>query len=274
MALAVGILVDDATVEIENVHRNMGMAQAADSRHSGRRAADRAAGLVSTLAICIVFIPVLLLTGPAKFLFTPLALAVVFAMLMSYFLTRTLVPTMVHYMLRSGGRDLRRTAKKASNTPGLIWKTHHAFNRSSRKCATIPQVSAGACIIAFGHRFMSVRGRFARPGRVIGTDFFPYVDSGQIRLHVRAPGRHTHRRDRAHFRRRGADHPRRISSRAIDRHYRQHWLADRLRPRVGRQRHDQLRGRRDSDFAQSRTSPSDGASAAGAAQGLARAFPG
>src|SRR3984957_16437247 len=99
LALAVGILVDDATVELENVHRNFGF-----NKPLRRAILDGAAQIatpafVSTLAICIVFVPVLFLTGPAAFLFTPLALAVVFAMLASYFLSRTLVPTMVLYLL-------------------------------------------------------------------------------------------------------------------------------------------------------------------------------
>src|SRR5256885_9900118 len=101
MALAVGILVDDATVEIENIHRNL---------HQHKRlvkaildGAQQIAipAFVSTLCICIVFVPVVFITGPAKSLFTPLAMAVVFAMMTSYFLSRTLVPTMVHYLLES-----------------------------------------------------------------------------------------------------------------------------------------------------------------------------
>src|SRR5215468_3677813 len=101
MALAVGILVDDATVEIENTHRNMGM-----KKPLVRAVLDGASQIavptfVSTLSICIVFVPVLLLTGTARYLFTPLAMAVVFAMAASYFLSRTLVPTMVHRLLRS-----------------------------------------------------------------------------------------------------------------------------------------------------------------------------
>src|SRR5438128_3311495 len=99
MALAVGILVDDATVELENVHRNFGM-----NKPIRRAILDGAAqiavpAMVSTLCICIVFVPVVFLTGPAAYLFLPLALAVVFAMLASYLLSRTLVPTMVLYML-------------------------------------------------------------------------------------------------------------------------------------------------------------------------------
>ena len=99
MALAVGILVDDATVEIENTHRNMAMKKPLVRAVLDGAQQIAAPAFVSTLSICIVFVPVLLLTGAAKFLFTPLALAVVFAMLASYLLSRTLIPNMVHYML-------------------------------------------------------------------------------------------------------------------------------------------------------------------------------
>src|SRR5204862_5147370 len=99
MALAVGILVDDATVEIENVHRNM-----AQKKPILRAILDGASEIatpafVSTLCICIVFVPVVFISGSAKSLFVPLAMSVVFAMLTSYFLSRTLVPTMMHYLM-------------------------------------------------------------------------------------------------------------------------------------------------------------------------------
>ena len=100
MALAVGILVDDATVEIENTHRNMAMKKPLMRAVLDGAQQIAVPAFVSTLSICIVFVPVLLLTGAAKYLFTPLAMAVVFAMMASYFLSRTLIPTMVHYMLR------------------------------------------------------------------------------------------------------------------------------------------------------------------------------
>ena len=101
LALAVGILVDDATVEIENTHRNIAM-----RKPLVRAVLDGASQIavptfVATLSICIVFVPVILLTGTARFLFTPLAMAVVFAMLASYLLSRTLVPTMMAYLLES-----------------------------------------------------------------------------------------------------------------------------------------------------------------------------
>ncbi|HMD76222.1 MAG TPA: efflux RND transporter permease subunit, partial [Terracidiphilus sp.] len=101
MALAVGILVDDATVAIENIHRNMAMRKPLIRAVLDGAQQIAVPAFVSTLAICIVFVPVLLLTGAARYLFTPLAMAVVFAMMASYFLSRTLVPTMAHYMLRS-----------------------------------------------------------------------------------------------------------------------------------------------------------------------------
>ena len=100
LALAVGILVDDATVELENTHRNMAMRKPMVRAVLDGASQIAVPAFVSTLAICIVFVPVLLLTGAARFLFTPLALAVVFAMLASYLLSRTLVPTMVYYLLR------------------------------------------------------------------------------------------------------------------------------------------------------------------------------
>src|SRR5438552_10401372 len=99
MALAVGILVDDATVELENVHRNLGMRKPLRRAILDGAAQIATPAFVSTLSICIVFVPVVFLTGPAAYLFTPLALAVVFAMLASYFLSRTLIPTMVLYLL-------------------------------------------------------------------------------------------------------------------------------------------------------------------------------
>ena len=128
MALAVGILVDDATVEIENVHRNLGMRKPIRRAILDGAAQIAVPAFVSTLAICIVFVPVIFLTGPAASLFTPLALAVVFSMMTSYFLSRTLVPTMVLYLLppevelyaegRARSRRQRRRADLAV-PPGL-----------------------------------------------------------------------------------------------------------------------------------------------------------
>jgi multidrug efflux pump subunit AcrB len=190
MALAVGILVDDATVEIENVHRNMGMAKPLTRAILDGAQQIALPSFVSTLAICIVFIPVLLLTGPAKFLFTPLALAVAFAMLMSYFLTRTLVPTMVHYMLRPEVEIYANGEEGLEHAEGPIWKTHHAFNRKFEKMRSSYRTALGWCL-HHRARVATVYGLFVIASlglfKVVGSDFFPYVDSGQLRLHVRAP---------------------------------------------------------------------------------------
>ncbi len=101
LGLAVGILVDDATVEIENIHRNLGMGKDIEQAILDGAAQIAVPAFVSTLAICIVFVPVVFLSGAAKSLFTPLAFAVVFAMMTSYLLSRTLVPTMVKFLLAS-----------------------------------------------------------------------------------------------------------------------------------------------------------------------------
>ncbi len=99
MALAVGILVDDATVEIENIHRNLHMRKRLVQAILDGAQQIAVPAFVATLCICIVFVPVVFITGAAKYLFTPLAMAVVFAMMTSYLLSRTLVPTLVHYLL-------------------------------------------------------------------------------------------------------------------------------------------------------------------------------
>jgi multidrug efflux pump subunit AcrB len=198
MALAVGILVDDATVEIENVHRNMGM------RKTLRRAIlDGAAqvampAFVSTLAICIVFVPVVFLTGPAAYLFTPLALAVVFAMLASYFLSRTLVPTMVLYLLPKEAEAEARKGHEESAGPRLtLWSVirhpslfHQAFNQAFERFRLGYKGVLGWTL---DHRFLTTTLMLGLAlGSLalypwIGRDFFPNVDAGQFRLHVRAP---------------------------------------------------------------------------------------
>ncbi len=130
LALAVGILVDDATVEIENTHRNMAMKKPLVRAVLDGAQQIAAPAFVSTLSICIVFVPVLLLTGAAKYLFTPLAMAVVFAMMASYLLSRTIIPTMVHYMLQP---EVKLYAQgkhgETAGGKGIIWRVHYLFNR-------------------------------------------------------------------------------------------------------------------------------------------------
>lgn len=278
MALAVGILVDDATVEIENIHRNLHQRKRLVQAILDGASQIAVPAFVSTLCICIVFVPVVFITGPAKSLFIPLAMAVVFAMMTSYFLSRTLVPTMVHYLLESevelyGGVEqegLKHTHAKRNHHVGLvssffwalkawivlgalvllfwglsrmfpdvsarelpkwwlnwpaeynkhpteslmfvarivalgillttliyeifqnnwIWRTHQAFNRQFEK---FRRFYGGFLALALKHRLTTslitlvfvVGSCFLFP--FIGRDFFPSVDAGQLRLHVRAP---------------------------------------------------------------------------------------
>ncbi len=191
LALAVGILVDDATVEIENTHRNMGMKKPLVKAVLDGAQQVAVPAFVATLSICIVFVPVLLLTGAAKFLFTPLAMAVVFAMLASYLLSRTLIPNMVHYLLKKE-IDLYRQGEggEPAEADGWNWKVHHAFNKKFKKAQ---QHYHGLLDWSLEHRapFLIVFGLFvvASCGLFffIGKDFFPTVDSGQIRFHVFSP---------------------------------------------------------------------------------------
>jgi multidrug efflux pump subunit AcrB len=191
LALAVGILVDDATVEIENTHRNMAEKRPLTQAilHSAQQVA--APAFVSTLSICIVFVPVVLLTGAAKFLFTPLAEAVAFAMLASYFLSRTLVPTMMHFLL---GKEIalyqdpgesEREEKRSS-----VWRIHAKFDRKFERmqhhykqlldwCINNAAITLGLFVLLL---VVSLPMTF-----FIGRDFFPYVDSGQMKLHVNPP---------------------------------------------------------------------------------------
>jgi len=186
LALAVGILVDDATVEIENIERNLGMKK--ELKHAILDGAQQIAvpALVSTLAICIVFVPMFFLTGVARYLFVPLAEAVVFAMLASYLLSRTLIPTLVMYLLRGHELD---THKPPTTFVGRFQKDFE------RKFEDFRQGYKGALDGVMGHRRVFVTcflGFCLLSGILVfflGRDFFPQVDAGEMRLHVRArPG--------------------------------------------------------------------------------------
>ena len=281
MALAVGILVDDATVEIENIHRNLHQRKRLVRAILDGAQQIAVPAFVSTLCICIVFVPVWFITGAAKSLFTPLAMAVVFAMLTSYLLSRTLVPTMVHYLLEDevelyGGLEqegiehhhtkphyvsffaslawglkafavllagvavitgaiallpagIRHTVvgylpDGIGNFPvelhqqplwaalhvfeavsfvilslavlyyifqnNWIWRTHQAFNAGFEK---LRRVYGGYLQLALRHRvttlviFVAFVGLSCCLLPFVGRDFFPSVDAGQLRLHVRGP---------------------------------------------------------------------------------------
>jgi len=190
LALAVGILVDDATVEIENTHRNL----AEGNKPLGAAILDSAQqvavpALVSTMCICIVFVPVTLLSGAAKFLFTPLALAVVLAMIASYLLSRTLVATMMHFLLPAEV-SLYQGGSESPTSRSFIWRFHlrfeHYFEKFQKHYRSLLEwalahrtgVVVGFAIISLASLPLVF---------VLGENFFPYVDSGQMEFHVRPP---------------------------------------------------------------------------------------
>jgi len=265
LALAVGILVDDATVEIENIHRNLSLRKPMVRAILDGAQQIAVPAFVSTLCICIVFVPVFFLSGTAKFLFQPLAMAVIFAMLASYLLSRTVVPTMVKFLLRD---HLDEVEGAANNGPEPATESRPPADRKERSRARRPRTMARAPLLAlpagrvpialpehasdleqlddgsqpgtqsktkprfgwirrgtkwvggffhgihnrFNHAFERLRERYVHAldwcldHRVttfvvmgvllavsvclipfLGQDFFPVVDAGQIRLHVRAP---------------------------------------------------------------------------------------
>jgi multidrug efflux pump subunit AcrB len=283
MALAIGILVDDATVEIENIHRNLHQRKRLVKAILDGASQIAVPAFVSTICICVVFVPVIFITGAAKYLFTPLAGAVVFAMLTSYLLSRTLVPTMVHYLLateveRYGGKPdpndphaIKNREKNEQSKPGpirrylqrrtvrlsligglaliivllivlaatgvlkklpvigpqlpgvgkwifahwlililatavivtlilllrliakhdLLWRFHGWFEG---KFDRFRRGYGGMLVWALEHRASVIVGflllvviTFILVFPLVGEDFFPTVDAGQIRLHVRCP---------------------------------------------------------------------------------------
>src|SRR5438128_2747747 len=188
LALAVGILVDDATVEVENINRNREREPDKDMDTVVLDSASQIAtpAFVSTLSICIVFAPMFLLSGVARYLFVPLAEAVVFAMLASYFLSRTIVPTMAKYLLRG---EKNEAGNAPSRNPLVRFQKRfeeafETFRRSYRSLLEICLHHRRAFLIAF---FAACLGSLAILTPWLGQDFFPGVDSGTFKLHVRAP---------------------------------------------------------------------------------------
>jgi multidrug efflux pump subunit AcrB len=187
LALAVGILVDDATVEIENINRNL--AQGKEIIQAILDGAQQIAvpAFVSTLSICIVFVPMFFLTGVAKYLFVPLAEAVVFAMLASYLLSRTLVPTMARYLLKAHVEESVETSL-ASRNPLVRLQGHFElqFERLRNFYRGVLQTCLAHRVI-FPLAFLAVCVASFALYPWLGEDFFPSVDAGQIKLHLRAP---------------------------------------------------------------------------------------
>jgi multidrug efflux pump subunit AcrB len=244
LALAVGILVDDATVEIENIHRNLAMKKPMVRAILDGASQIAVPAFVSTLSICIVFVPIFFLSGTARFLFQPLAMAVIFAMLASYLLSRTVVPTMVRFLLREhldeidtslahglegnpgnapNASPARTSRAESGASPDSLSSSPTDFAAGRRKevrrgdrspegiFATVVSFLKGIHD-KFNHVFESIRDRYVGALRLclehrgavfagmatiglfslclipfLGRDFFPAVDAGQFRLHVRAP---------------------------------------------------------------------------------------
>src|SRR6059058_3672779 len=217
LALAVGILVDDATVEIENIHRNLAMRKPMVRAILDGASQIAVPAFVSTLCICIVFVPIFFLSGTARFLFQPLAMAVIFAMLASYFLSRTVVPTMVRFLLGGHLDEIDTSLAGGVQDPdGSHEKTdnRHSAEQTAPKQSMLGRIFSflGSIHEKFNHLFEKLRARyvnglrwslehrgvvFAGMGALLlvsfslvpflGRDFFPAVDAGQFRLHVRAP---------------------------------------------------------------------------------------
>ena len=188
LALAVGILVDDATVEVENINRNIDQGKEIIQAILDGASQIAVPALVSTLSICIVFVPMFFLSGVAKYLFVPLAEAVSFAMLASYLLSRTLVPTMARYLLKASSEEERKESIGKSRNPFVRMQARFevGFEKFPRPLprpagslhpssqAFSPFASSRACILSFA----------LLP--FVGQDFFPTVDSGEFKLHMRA----------------------------------------------------------------------------------------
>jgi multidrug efflux pump subunit AcrB len=185
-ALAVGILVDDATVAIENINRNLESGKELEQSILDGSAQIAVPALVSTLAICIVFVPMFFLSGVAKYLFVPMAEAVVFAMLASYLLSRTLVPTMAKYLLKEHS-DSETARKRASRNPFIRFQSafesgFESFRRGYVSLLTLCVDNAAVFLILF---LLFALGSLGL-APFLGQDFFPSVDSGQFKIHVRA----------------------------------------------------------------------------------------
>jgi multidrug efflux pump subunit AcrB len=195
LALAVGILVDDATVEIENNHRHMELGTPLRQAILDGAAEVATPAFVATLSICIVFVPIMFLGGVAGALFAPLAMSVVFAMLASYMLSRTLVPTMFLYLIAPEARARHGAGNAAKHDsagapPSVFRRISNGFETRFHR---LTAVYAGSLAWALEHRMVviAVFVAFALVSLTlypfVGRDFFPSVDAGQLRLHVRTP---------------------------------------------------------------------------------------
>jgi multidrug efflux pump subunit AcrB len=187
MALAVGILVDDATVAIENINRYLESGKELEQSILDGSAQIAVPALVSTLAICIVFVPMFFLGGVARYLFVPMAEAVVFAMLASYFLSRTLVPTMAKYLLKEHD-DAEAAKKRSSRNPFIRFQQgfESGFERFRHGYLRLLTLCVDHSVVFLALFLLFAIGSVGLLAPFLGQDFFPSVDSGQFKIHVRA----------------------------------------------------------------------------------------
>jgi multidrug efflux pump subunit AcrB len=182
LALAIGMLVDDATVEVENIHRNRHMGKPLTVAILDGAQQIAVPALAATLTICVVFFPVVLLEGPARFLFTPLALGVVISMMASYLLSRTLVPTLARILME------KEPLHPEGNSLGARFNRWRdaAFERFQNAYGRALSAVLGHRALVLGCSGLVMCCTAVLPF-VVGLDFFPTVDAGQMRLHYRAP---------------------------------------------------------------------------------------
>ncbi|WP_005035765.1 efflux RND transporter permease subunit [Holophaga foetida] len=176
LSLAIGMLVDDATVEVENIHRNQAMGKPLTVAILDGARQIAVPAIVATLAICIVFFPVVLLVGPAKYLFTPLAMAVVYSMLASYLLSRTLVPTLARMLLEHDPHGGGLASFNAWREQGFS-RFQDAYGRVLDR---VLHHRRFVLVLAVAFAFVSL-GLLS----ILGRDFFPSVDAGIMKLHMR-----------------------------------------------------------------------------------------
>jgi len=183
LALSVGILVDQAIVTIENIERHLHLGKPLLESIEVGAGEIGVPAFVSTLCICIVFVPMFFLSGVARFLFVPLAEAVVFAMIASYFLSRSLVPTLVMLMMKN-------THEERAASASLLQRLYRAFDAQFEHLRRTYALALSTLLVQrrrFGIAFMGFCVLSLLLVPVLGRDFFPTVDAGQIRLHMRAP---------------------------------------------------------------------------------------
>ncbi|MHA4812317.1 efflux RND transporter permease subunit [Flavitalea flava] len=202
LSLAIGMLVDDATVTVENIHRNLALGKPLTVAIVDGAKEIATPALMATLAICIVFFPVVLLTGPSRFLFTPMALSVVMAMLASYFLSRTLVPALSRMLME--GEDLHHGGEAKEGQPenqssinkkvGWMTRFSRSFNGARDRGFDRFKESYGRLLHSMLSNkkttlFIALLVLVITGGllKVVGTDFFPSTDVGLMKLHFRAP---------------------------------------------------------------------------------------